>query len=64
MQTAPKMQPEFLTLKGAAQCFDRMSPEVVRDWIIAGKLKGYKPGGRVIFVRRSELEALIDNSAR
>lgn len=60
---AVAVQQRFLTLRGVAAELG-MSVESVRDWVLAGKLKGYRPGGRTILIRRDELEAFLEASTR
>jgi excisionase family DNA binding protein len=66
MQTTALQQPEFLTLKGVAEDYfgGRVSIEAIRDWIYAGKLQSYRtPGGKIILIRRADLDALMAASA-
>jgi excisionase family DNA binding protein len=58
-------QPEFFTVRGASQDFfnGTVSAESVRDWVQSGKLRGYRPGGRVLLVKRVDLERLVNESA-
>ena len=48
---------DFLNLVEAGE-FCRVVPTTVRSWIKAGLIPGYMtPGGKVLLVRRSELES-------
>lgn len=50
-------QPEYLTPSAAAS-FASVTPETIRRWVRAGKLRGYA-SGRYVRVKRAELEALL-----
>jgi excisionase family DNA binding protein len=53
----PAAAGDYLSVAKAAQ-IAAVSPQAIRTWIRAGKLKQYN-AGRVIRVRRTELEALL-----
>jgi excisionase family DNA binding protein len=52
---------DFLSLAQAGALLG-VSPETVRFWIWKGKLKATKPG-RLVLVRRRDLEALVDDAS-
>jgi excisionase family DNA binding protein len=60
---AEVVQQRFLTLRGVATELG-MSVESVRDWVLAGKLKGYRPGGKQILISRVELEQFLEESTK
>jgi excisionase family DNA binding protein len=60
---AVAVQQRFLTLRGVAAELG-MSVESVRDWVLAGKLKGYRPGGKQILISRAELEQFLEASTK
>ena len=51
---------DFLSLAQAGALLG-VSPETVRFWIWKGKLKATKPG-RLVLVRRRDLEAMVDDA--
>jgi excisionase family DNA binding protein len=57
-------RPEFLTLKDVAADYfgGRISPDTVREWIVQGRLRAYRPGRKQVFVSRAELDALLEAS--
>jgi excisionase family DNA binding protein len=58
-------QPEFFTVRSASEDFfnGTVSQESIRDWVQGGRLRGYRPGGRVLLVKRADLEDLVNKSA-
>jgi len=57
------VEQRFLTLRWVATELG-MSVESVRDWVLAGKLKGYRPGGKQILISRAELEQFLEASTK
>ncbi len=57
----PVRSSKFLTLDAAGEHIDT-SPETIRYWISMGRLKGYRPGRRLL-VRVDELEAFVAQHA-
>ncbi len=58
-------QPDrFFTLRGASEEYfnHTVSIEAIRDWVQSGRLPHVRPG-RVILVRRSDLDDLVSKSA-
>ena len=53
------VETDFLNLVEAGQ-FCRVASTTVRSWIKTGRIPGYvTPGGKVLLVRRTELEAYM-----
>ncbi|NKY48387.1 helix-turn-helix domain-containing protein [Nocardia cerradoensis] len=49
---------DLITLRAAAQLAGGVHPKTIRRWIDRKLLEGYRQGPRLLFVSRSELQAL------
>ncbi|WP_146100947.1 helix-turn-helix domain-containing protein [Nocardia nova] len=49
---------DLITLRAAAQLAGGVHPKTIRRWIDRDLLEGYRQGPRLLFVSRSELQAL------
>jgi excisionase family DNA binding protein len=54
---------ELFTIEEVAEIMD-VHPESVRRWIRRGELRGFKPGGKLLKVRRTDLEEFIKDAER
>ena len=56
------MHDEFLSVKEAA-AFLKRSPGNIYNLLSAGKLRHYKPNGKQVLLKRSELQEWIEQAA-
>lgn len=59
--TLSEFQPEYLSVAEVAQIL-RVSASTVRTWVTTKRLRAHRYEGRLIRIRRSDLEIFIERS--
>jgi excisionase family DNA binding protein len=52
--------PRYLTLESASALLDGTPTESIRFWIWQGRIKGYRPGSKLL-VREDELRSFVES---